>query len=425
MSLRKRNTPPFTPAVSVEMELAMEQWKAAFFGDPSWNAPGMRLSGLPAALTGYVATLVTNEMSLSFGDSPRGKAMERMFRPLTGMLHRAVQLAAVYGYVVLRPMVWEGQVIFLLAEPGRFWPTEFAPDGSIIGGYFLDWVGTYLKTEEFQLKNRTLTIRNRAFRVKNGSFGEEVPLDSCPELKALSPETVLEGMDQPLMGVIRMPFLNSVDPGNPMPESLYAGAMASMEEFDRVYSELLYELHSGKRKNIVERGAIVPESRQKRIRGAKYFDPTTDTYILDPAEEHSPFQDYSPSLRTGDYLTGMKAVLHIIENQCHLSPGSLALDDRTGAMTATEVISQDRTTYNTCAAIQNRGAAPGLRQLARAAEILGDLYGLLPSGETEMQITWGDSIFEDTQKEFERRMELLREGVVGKEEVKAWYFGEG
>ena len=250
-------------------------------------------------------------------------------------------------------------------------------------------------------------------------------MDSCPELKALSPETVLEGMDQPLLGVIRMPFLNSIDPGNPMPESLYAGAMASMEEFDRVYSELLYELHSGKRKNIVERGAIVPESRQKRIRGAKYFDPTTDTYILDPAEEHSPFQDYSPSLRTGDYLTGMKAVLHIIENQCHLSPSSLALDDRTCAMTATEVISQDRTTYNTCAAIQNRGAAPGLRQLARAAEILGDLYGLLPSGETEMQITWGDSIFEDTQKEFERRMELLREGVVGKEDVKAWYFGEG
>ena len=138
---------------------------------------------------------------------------------------------------------------------------------------------------------------------------------------------------------------------------------------------------------------------------------------------HPPFQDYSPSLRTGEYLTGMKAVLHIIENQCHLSPGSLALDDRTGAMTATEVISQDRTTYNTCAAIQNRGAAPGLRQLARAVEILGDLYGLLPAGETEMQITWGDSIFEDTQKEFERRMELLREGVVSKEDVKAWYFG--
>lgn len=54
-------------------------------------------------------------------------------------------------------------------------------------------------------------------------------------------------------------------------------------------------------------------------------------------------------------MTGLKAILHMVENQCHLSPGTLAIDERTGAVTATQIISQDRTTYNTCTAIQQQG----------------------------------------------------------------------
>lgn len=184
----------------------------------------------------------------------------------------------------------------------------------------------------------------------------------CPQ------KTVLEGVKGPLFGLIVMPFANMVEPDSPLPVSLFAGAMESIMEFDQVYSELLYELHSGRRKNIIERTAIVPEGKRKRIRGVCYQDPATDTYILDPAEEHSPFQDYSPSIRTEEYLAGMRAILHMIENQCHLSPGSLALDDRTGALTATQVISQDRTTYHTCAAIEQHGLTPAIRQLSDAVE---------------------------------------------------------
>ena len=94
-------------------------------------------------------------------------------------------------------------------------------------------------------------------------------------------------------------------------------------------------------------------------------------------------------------------------------------------MTATEVISQDKTTYNTCAAIQNRGLTPGLLAVMDAMEDLADLYGMAPAGDTQKAIVYGDGIFEDTQKEFERRMEMAREGVIGKDAVREWYFGKG
>ena len=90
-------------AISPVMAGAMNAWMEAFYGEPDWKIGNIRLSGLPAAITGYVATLVTGEMELNFGDSPRGKAMGRLFRGLKDKLHLAVQLAAAFGFVAIRP----------------------------------------------------------------------------------------------------------------------------------------------------------------------------------------------------------------------------------------------------------------------------------------------------------------------------------
>ena len=408
-------------AISPAMAGEMETWRRAFYREGPWSGG----AGLPATLTGYAATLVTNELELRWGAGDRADYFAAQTPALTARLHEAVQLAAVFGWAVLRPVVEEGKFCFQLWAPGQVFPTRFSADGAITAGYFADRRGEYLRVEEFSYGKGTLTLRNRAYRARGEVLGQEVPLSVRPEWENISPELVLSGLRGPLFGVIKMPFANTVEPGSPLPVSLYAGAVESMGEFDRVYGDFLYELHSGRRKNIIERGAIVPEGRRKPRRpGTNYLDPTTDTYILDPQEEHSPFQDYSPEIRTEQYLSGLKTILHIIENQCHLSPGSLSIDQRTGAMTATEVISQDKTTYNTCAAIQNRGLTPGLLAVMDAMEDLADLYGMAPAGDTQKAIVYGDGIFEDTQKEFERRMEMAREGVIGKDAVREWYFGK-
>lgn len=407
--------------ISPAMAGEMETWRRAFYREGPWSGG----AGLAATLTGYAATLVTNELELRWGTGDRAAYFAAQTPALTARLHEAVQLAAVFGWAVLRPVVEEGKFCFQLWAPGQVFPTRFSADGAITAGYFADRRGEYLRVEEFSYGKGTLTLRNRAYRARGEVLGQEVPLSVRPEWENISPELVLSGLRGPLFGVIKMPFANTVEPVSPLPVSLYAGAVESMAEFDRVYGDFLYELHSGRRKNIIERGAIVPEGRRKPRRpGTNYLDPTTDTYILDPQEEHSPFQDYSPEIRTEQYLSGLKTILHIIENQCHLSPGSLSIDQRTGAMTATEVISQDKTTYNTCAAIQNRGLTPGLLAVMDAMEDLADLYGMAPAGDTQKAIVYGDGIFEDTQKEFERRMEMAREGVIGKDAVREWYFGK-
>ena len=419
--------------ISAPMARAIQTWLNAFYNCPDWGKENaVRLSGLPATITGFVATLVTNEMSVSCGSGARAEYLEKQLEPLLRRIHNVVQLAAAGGQVVIRPFVNNGRFYFDVVEPGRFFPTRFAPDGQVMAGYFADYrdIGdvNYVRLELFDCDGKNLLIRNKAYRATGDVLGAEVPLGTVPQWAELAPEITVHGVDKPLFGCIKMPFANTVDDSSPLPVSLYTGAMDSIMEFDRVYSELIYEMHSGKRKRIIERQAINQDRKDRKntragLFGAGYQDITPDNYIvLDPMEQAKPFDDYSPAIRTAEYMTGLKAILHMVENQCHLSPGTMALDERTGAVTATQVISQDRTTYNTCSAIQQQGVTQGLLDVITAMDVLCTMYNLAPADTLEPAVSYGDSIFEDTQQEFARRLQMVQAGVLRPGKLLAWYF---
>lgn len=419
--------------ISAPMARAIQDWLNAFYNCPDWGKENaVRLSGLPATITGFVATLVTNEMTVSCGNGTRAEYLEAQLEPLLRRMHNAVQIAAAAGQVVIRPFVDSGRFYFDIVEPGRFFPTRFAPDGQVMAGYFADYrdVGdvSYVRLELFDCDGHELVIQNKAYRVNGEVLGPEVPLGTVKQWADLAPEITVHGVEKPLFGAIRMPFANTVDDASPLPVSLYAGALDSIMEFDRVYSELIYELHSGKRKRIIERQAINQEKKDGKtghagLFGTGYRDISADNYIvLDPMDQAKPFDDYSPALRTAEYMTGLKAILYMVENQCHLSPGTMALDERTGTVTATQVISQDRTTYNTCSAIQTQGVTQGLLDVIAAMDVLCTMYGLAPVEKLEPTVSYGDSIFEDTQQEFARRLQMVQAGVLRPGKLLEWYF---
>lgn len=415
--------------ISLPMARAITGWLNAFYNNPNWATNQVRLSALPSTITGFVATLVTNELSISCGTSTRAKYIEEQLQPLTRKLHNAVQLATAGGQIIIRPFVQDGKFYFDLVQPGRFFPTRFNPDGRVMAGYFVDYRDVkgkeYIRIERFDCDGKQMIVSNKAYRSAGDIMGSEVPLATVPQWAELEPVITINGIKQPLFGCIQMPFANTVDDASPLPVSIYANAMDSIMEFDKVYSEMLYELHSGRRKSIVERQALVPMPKDTNKRGKRfhYFDPTSDVYILDPAEQAKPFQDYSPALRTAEYMTGLKAILHIVENQCHLSPGTMAIDERTGTVTATQVISQDRTTYNTCSAIQQQGVTQGLLDVITAMNAMCELYQLAPAGELVPAVTYGDGVFEDTQQEFSRRIQMVQADILKPEQLLAWYFG--
>ena len=413
-------------AVTPAMGKALERWQRSFYG---LNTPrGGHPTGLAAALTGYLATLVTSELSLRITGGKRAVYLEQTVRRFLPMLQRAVQLAAAEGQCILRPRLQDGELLVELIPASRFYPIRFDAAGRPTAGYFADFRTSgrdeLVRLESFDLRGGTLTLKNTAYRLKGDKLEREISLDAMDCWRDLEPEVVVERASGPLFGLLRMPFAGTVDPSSELPVSLYAGAEQSLQEFDRLYGELLYELHSGKRKRILERQAL-PGLSGKPVPGALgYQDLAADTYlVLDPMEQQKPFDDYSPVMRTEAYLSALKSLLHLIENQCHLSPGALSLEVGSGApVTAAEIVSRDRTTYHTCAAVQEQGLRPALTELIRAMDALCDLYGLCPPGPYQTEICFGDSVFEDTGTEFDRLLRMTQAEILRPEKLLGWYF---
>ena len=68
--------------ISLPMARAITGWLNAFYNNPDWAANQVRLSALPPTVTGFVATLVTNELSISCGTSGRAKYIEEHHPPV-------------------------------------------------------------------------------------------------------------------------------------------------------------------------------------------------------------------------------------------------------------------------------------------------------------------------------------------------------
>ena len=412
--------------VTEEYARALEGWRRAFYGR---SVPrGGHPAGLAAAVTGYLSTLVTAELEVSVSGGRRARFLSGAMEHAKPLMQQAVQIAAAEGACVLRPQVRDGRLAVELIPASRYFPIRLDAAGNPEAGFLADFRthgrDQVVRLESFDFRAGRLTVENRAYKMKGDTLEREIPLDSLEAWAELEKSVEIEGVSGPLMGVLRMPFPGWA-PDCPLPGSLYAGAEQSLLEFDRLYGEFLYELHSGKRKRILERQALPGLSGKSIPGGIGYQDLTADTYlVLDPMEQQKPFDDYSPVLRTEGYLSALKSLLRLIENQCRLSPGSLSLEvSGQSPVTATEVVSRDRTTYHTCAAVQEQGLRPALTGLLRAMDALADLYGLCAPGDWEAAIRFGDSVFEDTGAEFDRLFRLTEAGILKPEKLLGWYFG--
>lgn len=427
---RNRDIPGLAEEVKVSdrMVEAITAWTRVFYREPPWAGFGLTPTNFAASLTGYMATLATNEITVDAGTGARaGYINDQLQRFLLPGLRNAVQLAGVSGQVIVKPFVSGGNILVDTVGADRFYPTRINAAGTVEAGFFTDYAQLHgrlvVRVERFDLQPQGVYIQNRAYYETAGALSAPLSLADVPEWSELAPDALIQGVDRPLFAVLKMPFANTVDPTSRMPVGFYANSMGTLEELDRIYSEFLYEVHSGKRKRIVDRDAIRPE--QKKPGGIGFKDLASDVYItldMDKAAERKPFDDYSPELRVEGYQKAIDMQLRLLESQTGISPGTFTFDVKTGRMTATQVVSDDRDTYNTIKAIQDTGLKAGLADLVYIYDVYASLYSLAPGGRVEASVGFGDSIFEDTGVEYARRKQLADSGYLRPELLVGWYF---
>lgn len=417
--------------VSSIMSSAIDNWFNIFYSKPYWIGSEKNQckyqTKFAATVTNQLAILASNEIIINTGKGAHSDFVkEQIEKTVLPNMQSNIQLAAVGGSLVLKPYVHDGRIYCDTIPANHFYPTRFV--GSTIEAcFFADFDEVedkeVVRIETHDLTEKGVTITNTAFWLKSGA---PLELTVVERWKDLPPIAEIQNIKTPLYSVLRMPFPNTIDSTSKLPVSMFANSLETLEQIDKIYSEFLWEIKTGKRRQIFDISAVdMPNDGKKGKENLLKQGFAADQYILlDTAEVQKPFDDYTPEMRIEAYQKALDMQLRLLETQCGFSSGTFSFDIQTGtAKTATEVISQDKTTYNTVKAVQDRGLKEALEQLVEVYSIYAQLYKLAPKGKVEASISFGDSIFEDVEKEYTRRMNMVGSGMLKAEEVVAWYFG--
>lgn len=247
---------------------------------------------------------------------------------------------------------------------------------------------------------------------------DEVPLTSVRGFETIPP-VVHTGSDKPQFVIDRLNIANS-DEENPMGVAVFAYAIDQLKSIDITYDSYVNEFVLGKKRIVVQ-----PEAT-KDINGRPVFDKRETVYYVlpeDRAADGNILQQVDMTLRTAEFNTGMQDMLNVLSNKCGFGENHYKFD-QTSIATATQVISENSTMFNTIRKheIILREA---ITNLCRTLLRMGNRYmGAELDENIEISIDFDDSIIEDKQADFNRDKIMLDSGIINDWEFRMRWMNE-
>lgn len=427
-------------AVSGTMDKAIELWKDMYENHPPWKGKHAICTHIPATIAEEMARLVLTEFSVEITGGAAGTYInEQLQRELTNIdLH--VEDFCAKGGIVLKPYIsmgadgTPGQIEVDFVSADHFYPTAYNSKKEITAGIFLEYkrMGDYLYTraEYHQFSGTKVTIVNKAFRsrkiisddestVSDSLFNEEVSLSEVEEWAFLSEEPVeINDVDKPLFVYIRVPKSNHIEPSSPLGVSIFSKAVKLIKMADQQWDNISWE-YLAKEAKIDASADLFDDTDEHNAAKDPIYARLFRQYA-DMPQTGEQIKVYSPDIRDTSLFNGFSQYLRRIEWTVGFAYGTLS-DPASVEKTATEIKASQQRSYRTVNRIQ-KAWEDGLRHLVYSMNVLAKLYNLCPAGDVEVNCTWGDSVLEDTDKEFSRRLQMVAQGLLSKEAFDKWYF---
>lgn len=429
------------------MRDAIQLWWDMYENNPPWKGGPNKVipTGLPAMIATKFMQLILKEFEIKISGSQMAKYLNKQLeRDLTD-LSKFVEWYCVGGGIAIKPYVSgadeNGQPTAIKLDFVRsvdFFPCAYDNE-RITAAVFMEGqkVGDYLYTrlEYHELSGREYTITNKAFRSEqiyqydadggysvNDRFREEVSLKEIPDWAGLSEEPVIiQNIDHPLFVYIKVPMANNKDVKSPLGISAFSRAEDMIEQADRQYGRILWEYKATEAKIMADgtlfdsdkRGKpILPEGEEGLFR----------TFDFDQADSGNGYiKEYAPVIRYEAQFEGFEEHKRQIELLVGLAPGTISRMQNV-EKTATEIKNGKQSSYDTVNAMQ-KAWQKGFEGLVEAMRTLVVLYDIVPEGKTDLNITWGDGVLEDTEAEYQRRWQMVVSGKMKVEVFYKWYFG--
>lgn len=398
-----------------EMQKLITLWWDIFSGRASWINEKSRPLPMAVLSTAYLANLICCELKFELADNYLSEQIQKHLLP---QLDKMVQVMLVGGYVVIKPYVTRGnKILFDYADSRRFTLLEMDESGNVTEGIFTDYCK--YKDREYERREHHLWHDN-IHEVKNSVYikGTEqtVNLESIPRWAQLKSVGSIKS-EIPMIITIRTPYANNLDLDSELPVSLYANSVNTLKNIDYAHTAYLGEMKKME--------AIIFADESLFVKNADGDAEIIDDLFYKITHEGDSIkfaiEPYAPIPREEHYRNVLNTELRLFEIETGISTGTFTFDAQKGLVTATQVLSEDKTTYNTVKQLQ-KPLEPALYALAQVAATLAKHYGMsVKAGDPGVE--FGDSVFEDTGTEFTRRLQLVEAGLYKGELFNAWYFG--
>lgn len=410
-------------AVSDKMSNEIDLWAKMYKNEPPWKEKNIKLCGLPAAIAGEFARLVTLELKTEVTGND---FINEEYQAVVSDIRKYTEYACAKGGLAMKPYASEGHIEVDMVQADRFFPTKFNSRGEVTAAVFAEslTVGkkVYTRLEYHQHEGTMYHINNKAFVKQDLDnvevLGKEVPLTAVPEWANLQEEVTLKNVKMPLFAYFKIPNANNVDDTSPLGVSVYSRAINDIKEADNQWTRLLWEFEGSEL-------AIDADITlfKKDDKGNYEFPKGKDRLfrMMDLDDNAEKYKVFAPAIRDENLINGFNAILRRIEFNVGLAYGTLS-DPNTVDKTAEEIKASKQRSYSTVSDIQ-KSLQTALEQLVYAMDVMAQLSGLSGRKKYEMSFDWDDSIVIDKEQELASMQQDAVAGFIRKELYVAAKYG--
>lgn len=437
-------------ATSTIMDNAIQLWLNMYKNMPPWRGgeSQVRTLNLPSVVAEEMARLVLTEFNFDLTGSDRAEFIKMQMDHTLDNLSNIVEMWCALGGVVLKPYAAgddgsgnPDEIRVDVIQANRFYPTAFDSNKRITGAVFIDTkrMGDYIYTrlEYHSLVGDHYTVVNKAFQSERLNtltteddqysvehpFLTEISLASVEDWKNIEPVVEMDGIERPFFVYIKTPRANNIDPHSPLGASVYARAVNVIEEVDKQYSRILWE-YEAKEVAIDADETLFTSDRQGNPVLPHGTERLYRTYDFGGSERAGFMDVFSPEIRDTAMFNGLNKLFRNVEFLCGLAYGTISDTNltQTGEKTATEIKASKQRSFTTINSMQ-KAWTTGLNDLIAVMDTLCTLYDMVPQGDIEKTMDWGDSVLEDKDAEYQRRWAMVIAGKMKLERFYMWYFG--
>ena len=394
------------------MQTALETWRLIYeMGDDCGAL------GLPAGIASEFSRLMLAESDIHTEESnARAVFLGEQMDDFLAKFSEKAEVACALGSMAFKPYVSGGEILVDMIRADRYVPTAFDVNGNVTAAVFLarKTVGkayyTRLEFHSWDAAAKRYTVENQAYRSLGvDSLGAACDLSEVEGWEQLQPHQEVANVPAPLFAVFRIPASNRVDMDSAVGVSVYADAVDLIRQADEQWRKITWEYDASEMAvdasidlfdfsaadKKTEKRLTLPKGKKRLFRKYDFGENADITKMM---------QVYAPAIRDTSLFNGLNHILQRIEFNVGLAYGTIS-EPQDVEKTAEEIRTSKQRSYVHVSAMQ-KSLEYALRQLVSAMDVYATLYHLAPQGACTLACNWGDSVLEDTDKEFQRRMQM-------------------